>query len=66
MGVDDSTSVWTSSNGASQSAKTAGQTITAAHFSAMLDIVDSMTSHGHDFTDDYNTNCECQCQRGSL
>jgi hypothetical protein len=46
--------------------KAAGDTITAAQFQTMLDIVDNLASHGHTFTDDYSTNCECQCQRGSL
>lgn len=60
----DNVSTWTSGTGGA-SAK-GQETITAAHFTQMLDIVDSMVGHGHTFTDDYSTNCECQCQRGSL
>lgn len=61
----DTTTSFTSGTGA-QSAKATTDTITAAHFTEMLDIVDSLVSHGHTFYDDYSTNCQCQCQRGSL
>jgi hypothetical protein len=61
----DNTSQFTSGAGA-VAGKAAGETITAAHFTQMLDIVDTLVSHGHTFTDDYNSNCQCQCQRGSL
>jgi len=60
----DTVSTYTS--GAAATAAKGQETITAAHFTQMLDIVDSMVDHGHTFTDDYSTNCECQCQRGSL
>lgn len=61
----DTTSTFTSGTG-SQATKTSTDTITAAHFTQMLDIVDSLVTHGHTFYDDYSTNCECQCGRGSL
>jgi len=61
----DTTSTFTSGTG-QQGTKTSVDTITAAHFTQMLDIVDSLVSHGHTFYDDYSTNCECQCGRGSL
>jgi hypothetical protein len=61
----DTTDTFTSGTG-EQAAKTTANTITAAHFTQMLDIVDSLVAHGHTFNDNYGTNCECQCQRGSL
>lgn len=63
--VADNVSTFTSSNAAID-AVTTSNAITAAHFAKMLDIVDTLNSHGHTFTDDYSTNCDCQCQRGSL
>lgn len=63
--VADNVSTFTSAN-AAISTLTTSDTITANHFAKMLDIVDTLNTHGHTFTDDYSTNCECQCQRGSL
>ena len=63
--VADNVTTFTSATSAVD-AKASGDTITAAHFAKMLDIVDTLNTHGHTFTDDYSTNCDCQCQRGSL
>jgi hypothetical protein len=45
---------------------TAGQTINAATFRQMVDILDSLIQHTHTFTDDYTSNCQCNCSRGSI
>lgn len=39
----------------------AGDTISAATFTQMLDVLESLASHSHIFYDDYTTVCECQC-----
>jgi len=38
-----------------------GETISAATFTQMLDVLESLAAHSHIFYDDYNTVCECQC-----
>jgi hypothetical protein len=46
----------------------AGQKITGATFSAMLDVLESMRLHTHTYTDTWssNCNCNCACSRGQL
>ncbi len=44
----------------------AGSVITAATFRQMVDILDTLVQHNHTFTDDYTSNCQCNCGRGSL
>ena len=46
--------------------KTAGETITADTFRQMIDILDALVDHSHTFTDDWTSNCQCNCGRGSL
>ena len=48
------------------STKTSGQTITADTFNQMIDLLDSLVDHSHTFTDDWTSNCQCNCGRGSL
>lgn len=43
-----------------------GDEITADTFQEMLDTLDALVSHNHTYTDDYTTNCECNCGRGKL
>lgn len=40
--------------------------ITAAKFKSLIDMLDTYMQHSHTFTDDYYSNCECQCGRGSI
>jgi hypothetical protein len=51
-------------------AKSAGDTISADTFRAMIDVLEDLAGHNHIFYDDYTTVCECQCQcacsRGTL
>lgn len=47
-------------------AKTAGAVIDAASFRHMVSVLDGMIQHSHTFTDDYTTNCQCNCNRGSI
>tara|TARA_B110000503_G_scaffold23075_1_gene35905 strand:- start:3812 stop:4006 length:195 start_codon:yes stop_codon:yes gene_type:complete len=46
--------------------KASGNTIDAASFRQMVDILDNLRDHTHTFTDDYTSNCQCNCSRGSL
>lgn len=46
--------------------KTAGNTIDAATFRQMVDTLDALIQHSHTFTDNYTSNCQCNCNRGSL
>ena len=50
--------------------KSAGDTISADTFRAMIDVLEDLAGHNHIFYDDYTTVCECQCQcacsRGTL
>jgi len=46
--------------------KAAGETIDAATFRQMVDTLDAMIQHTHTFTDNYTSNCQCNCSRGSL
>jgi len=46
--------------------KAAGDVIDAASFRQMVDILDSLVEHQHTFSDDYTSNCQCNCGRGSL
>lgn len=46
--------------------KIAGETITADTFRQMIDILDALVDHSHTFTDDWTSNCQCNCGRGSL
>lgn len=38
-----------------------GQQITAASFTAMLDVLASMVNHTHNYTDTWSSNCNCNC-----
>jgi hypothetical protein len=40
--------------------------ITAAKFRSLIDMLDTYMQHSHTFTDDYSSNCQCQCGRGSI
>jgi hypothetical protein len=40
--------------------------ITAAKFRSLIDMLDTYMQHSHTFTDDYQSNCQCQCGRGSI
>lgn len=48
--------------------KASGDQIEAATFRQMLTILKDMRNHTHQYFDDYNTVCECQCDcnRGTL
>ncbi len=46
--------------------KAAGDTIDAATFRQMVDTLDALIQHQHTFTDNYTSNCQCNCNRGSL
>jgi hypothetical protein len=46
--------------------KAAGNTIDADSYRQMVTILDQLRQHTHTFTDDYTTNCQCNCGRGSL
>jgi hypothetical protein len=50
--------------------KSAGDTISADTFRAMIDVLEDLAGHNHIFYDDYTTVCQCQCQcacsRGTL
>lgn len=46
--------------------KVSSDTIDAASFRQMVDILDNLRDHTHTFTDDYTSNCQCNCSRGSL
>lgn len=41
--------------------KVAGDTITLDTLTQMLNILDDMTSHTHQLTDNYTTVCQCNC-----
>lgn len=43
-----------------------GDVIDAASFRQMVDLLDAMIQHQHTFTDDYTSNCQCNCGRGSI
>ena len=45
---------------------TAGTTITAAKFRSLIDSIDAYMQHSHTFSDEYRSNCQCQCGRGSI
>lgn len=45
---------------------TQGSKITAAKFTALIDMIDDYMGHSHTFSDEYNNNCQCQCGRGSI
>ena len=47
-------------------AKTAGDVIDAQSFRDIITILDQLRSHTHTYTDNYSTNCQCNCARGSL
>lgn len=38
-----------------------GQQITAASFTAMLDVLQSMVNHTHNYNDTWSSNCNCNC-----
>ena len=46
--------------------KSPGDTIEAETFKEMIDNLDALIQHNHTFTDDYTTNCQCNCGRGNL
>jgi hypothetical protein len=52
------------------SAVASGDKITAATFTAMLDVLASMVDHTHTYTDTWtdncNCNCTCACSRGQI
>jgi hypothetical protein len=63
--VTDNTSIFTSSANTAPD-KVAGDVIDAASFRQMVDILDGLIQHSHTFTDDYTSNCQCNCSRGSI
>ena len=46
--------------------KGAGEGIGAYEFRKMIEVLDQLRGHTHTFTDDYTSNCQCNCGRGSL
>lgn len=44
----------------------AGTVITAAKFRSLIDSIDAYMQHSHTFSDEYRSNCQCQCGRGSI
>jgi len=52
----------------SAGSKASGDQISADTFRQMLTILKDMRNHTHQYFDDYNTVCQCQCncQRGTL
>jgi hypothetical protein len=44
----------------------AGNAIGAYEFRQMIAVLDQLRSHTHTYTDDYTSNCQCNCGRGSL
>lgn len=63
--VADVTSTFTA-NTTATAVKTTGSVIDAASFRAMVNTLDALIQHSHTFTDDYTSNCQCNCQRGSI
>lgn len=51
---------------ATAATKVAGNTIDAATFRQMIDTMDALIQHNHTFSDDYTSNCQCNCSRGTL
>jgi hypothetical protein len=47
-------------------AATSGTAITAAKFRSLIDVLDVYLQHSHTFSDEYRSNCQCQCGRGSI
>jgi hypothetical protein len=45
---------------------TQGSQITAAKFRSLIDTLDAYLQHSHTFSDEYRSNCQCQCGRGSI
>lgn len=41
-------------------------TITASKFRELVDLIDTYIDHQHHYDDDYTSNCQCQCGRGSI
>lgn len=63
--VTDNTSTFVS-NETRTTNKTTGAVIDAASFRHMVTILDGLIQHSHTFTDDYTSNCQCNCNRGSI
>jgi hypothetical protein len=63
--VADVTSTFTANNTVTPT-KAVGSTIDAASFRTMVNTLDALIQHNHTFTDDYTSNCQCNCQRGSI
>jgi hypothetical protein len=62
MGVENTSDFNSTATAPPQAnAVAAGDTISAATFTQMLDVLESLASHSHIFYDDYTTVCECQC-----
>jgi len=51
---------------AAETQQTQNEKITAAKFRSLIDMLDTYMQHSHTFNDDYFSNCECQCGRGSI
>jgi hypothetical protein len=45
---------------------TTGTNITASTYRQMLTVLNDLVGHTHQWTDTYNTNCQCDCGRGNL
>lgn len=43
-----------------------GDTISAAELDVLFQHLTDMVNHTHDFTDDYTSNCNCHCGRGTM
>jgi len=63
--ADDNTDYKTTSE-TNPGTKAVGDLIDAASFRKMVTILDQLRDHTHTYTDDYSTNCQCNCSRGSL
>jgi hypothetical protein len=46
--------------------KSAGDQISHEDFIAMLDVLESLEQHSHNYSDTYFANCECQCSSGTM
>lgn len=51
---------------AANTAVTQETQITAAKFRSLIDTLDAYLQHSHTFSDEYRSNCQCQCGRGSI
>jgi hypothetical protein len=46
--------------------KSVGDDIKHEDFIAMLDVLESLEQHRHNYTDTYFANCQCQCSSSTM